>query len=84
MSTTKTVPSSVAASRAGRARLGASSASGAAARAGIRPGDIVTAVNGRPVKRVEDLRAAAENAKGTLALLVRRGDASIFVPVEVS
>jgi serine protease Do len=58
-------------------------ATGAAARAGIRPGDIVTAVNGKPVKRVEDLRAAAEKAKGTVALLVRRGDASLFVPVDV-
>ena len=58
-------------------------ASGAAARAGIRPGDVVTAVNGKPVKSAQELRAAAENAKGTLALLVRRGDSSIFVPVEV-
>ena len=58
-------------------------ASGPAARAGIREGDIVTAVNGRPVKSVDELRAAAEKAKGTVALLVRRGEASIFVPVEV-
>jgi serine protease Do len=60
------------------------SASGAAARAGIRAGDVVTAVNGRPVKSVEELRAAAEKSKGSVALLVRRGEASIFVPVEVS
>jgi serine protease Do len=58
-------------------------ATGAAARAGIRTGDVVTAVNGKPVKSVNDLRAAAEKAKGTVALLVRRGEASIFVPVEV-
>ena len=58
-------------------------AAGPAARAGIREGDIVTAVNGRPVKSVDELRAAAEKAKGTVALLVRRGEASIFVPVEV-
>ena len=58
-------------------------ASGAAARAGIRAGDVVTAVNGRPVKSVEDLRSAAEKSKGSVALLVRRGEASIFVPVEV-
>ena len=56
---------------------------GPSARAGIRPGDVVTAVNGRPVKSVEDLRAVAEKAKGTVALLVRRGESSIFVPVEV-
>jgi serine protease Do len=58
-------------------------ATGAAARAGIRAGDVVTAVNGRPVKSVEELRTAAEKAKGTVALLVRRGDASIFVPIDV-
>jgi serine protease Do len=56
---------------------------GAAARAGIRPGDVVTAVNGRQVKSADELRAAAEKAKGTVALLVKRGEASIFVPVDV-
>ena len=56
---------------------------GAAARAGIRPGDVVTAVNGRQVKSADELRAAAEKAKGTVALLVKRGEASIFVPVDI-
>jgi serine protease Do len=55
---------------------------GAAARAGIRAGDVVTAVNGKPVKNAEELRAAAEKSKGTVALLVRRGEDSIFVPIE--
>ena len=58
-------------------------ATGAAARAGIRPGDVVTAVNGKAVKSVDELRAAAARAKGSMALLVRRGDTSLFVPVEV-
>ena len=58
-------------------------ATGAAARAGIRAGDVVTAVNGKRVKSIEDLKAAAEKAKGSVALLVRRGENSIFVPVEV-
>jgi len=58
-------------------------AGGAAARAGIRPGDVVTAVNGKPVKSVADLRAAVEKAKGSVALLIRRGEASLFVPVEI-
>jgi serine protease Do len=56
---------------------------GPAARAGIRPGDVVTAVNGRPVKSAEDLRVASDKARGTVAILVRRGDQSLFVPVEV-
>ncbi len=58
-------------------------AAGAAARAGLRPGDVVTAVNGKPVKSVRDLRAAVEKAKGSVALLIRRGEASIFVPIEI-
>ena len=56
---------------------------GAAARAGIRPGDVITAVNGTPVKSPDDLRRELEKAKGSVALLVRRGDASIFVPLDI-
>jgi len=56
---------------------------GAAARAGIRPGDVITAVNGTPVKSVHELRAAADKAKDGIALLVRRGDQSLFVPLEL-
>jgi serine protease Do len=56
---------------------------GPAARAGIQPGDVITAVNGTPVKSVQDLRSAADKAKDGIALLVRRGDQSIFVPIEL-
>ena len=56
---------------------------GAAARAGIRRGDVITAVNGTPVKSPDDLRRQLEKAKGSVALLVRRGDASIFVPLDI-
>ncbi|HEX6297576.1 MAG TPA: DegQ family serine endoprotease [Burkholderiales bacterium] len=58
-------------------------AGGAAARAGIQPGDVVTAVNGTPVRSARELREAAAKANGTVALLIRRGEASLFVPVEV-
>jgi hypothetical protein len=44
---------------------------------------VVSAINGKPVKSVEELRAVAEKAKGTVALLVRRGDAITFVPVDI-
>ena len=58
-------------------------ASGPAARAGIRRGDVVVLVNGKPVKTANDLQSAAAKAKGTLAVLVKRGDQSIFVPIEI-
>jgi len=56
---------------------------GPAARAGIRPGDVITTVNGTPVKSPQELRAAAAKAKDGIAVLVRRGDQSIFVPLEL-
>jgi serine protease Do len=58
-------------------------ASGPAARAGLRPGDLIMAVNGTPVKGVDDLRRAIAKADDTAALLIRRGDTSLFVPLEV-
>src|SRR5262249_50566475 len=58
-------------------------AAGPAARAGIRQGDVVVAVNGKKLKSVDELRAATSKAKGTVALLVKRGDQSIFVPIEI-
>jgi serine protease Do len=56
---------------------------GPAARAGLRPGDVITAVNGTPVRSPDDLRKQVDKAKGSVALLVRRGEASIFVPIEI-
>jgi serine protease Do len=56
---------------------------GPAAEAGIRPGDVVLAANGKPVKDVEQLRSAVSGAKDHIALLVQRGQARIFVPVEL-
>jgi serine protease Do len=55
---------------------------GAAARAGMQPGDIVLMADGKQMKNVEDLRAATGSHGGNIALLVQRGDARIFVPVK--
>ncbi len=54
---------------------------GAAARAGVAPGDIVLQAGGKPVRTVEDLRAAAKSGK-TVALLVQRGERRLFVPLQ--
>jgi serine protease Do len=56
---------------------------GPAAAANIRPGDIVLGVNGKAVKSVKELREATEKAGKSVALLIQRGDAQIFVPVRV-
>ncbi|MEY4762576.1 MAG: hypothetical protein RLZZ200_2432 [Pseudomonadota bacterium] len=56
-------------------------ATGAAAAAGVQPGDIILGVNGTPVKSIDDLKAAAKKSGKTVALLIQRGEAQIFVPV---
>ena len=56
---------------------------GAAARAGIQPGDIVLAVNGEPIAKAEQLRALVAKAGKRIALLVQRGDGRLFVPVDL-
>lgn len=59
-------------------------ASGAAAKAGIQPGDVVLSVNGEPVNSVEKLRGLVAKAGKRIALLIMREDAKIFVPVELN
>jgi len=56
---------------------------GPSAKAGIRKGDIVLAVNGQPIKDAAQLRNLAEQAGKHLALLIQRGDSTLFVPVRV-
>ena len=56
---------------------------GAAAKAGIQSGDLVLSVNGEPITSTEQLRAVVAKAGKRIALLVERGDARIFVPVDL-
>jgi serine protease Do len=56
---------------------------GAAARAGIRAGDVIVAANRVPVATPEDLKAAIDKSGKTVALLIQRDDAQIFVPVRI-
>lgn len=51
----------------------------AAAYGGLRPGDIVSSINRRPVKRLKDIPAAVEASKDELLLKVHRGDRAFFL-----
>jgi serine protease Do len=57
-------------------------AQGAAARAGIRRGDVILAVNNQDVKSVDHFKEVmGQIDKGRIvALLVRRGNNSLYVP----
>ena len=56
---------------------------GPAERSGIRPGDIILSINGTPVQSGEQLHSLAAKAGKHVALLVQRGGAKIFVPIEL-
>jgi len=58
-------------------------AGGPAARAGIQQGDVILAVNGKPVSGVEELRKLLAGVGKHVALLIQREDAHIFVPIEL-
>ena len=56
---------------------------GAAARAGIQPGDVLLSFNGAPVKSADELRALVGKAGKSAALLIQRDRQQLFVPVEL-
>jgi serine protease Do len=56
---------------------------GAAARAGVRAGDVIVSVNRTLVKSPEQLKELIAKAGKTVALLVQRDDARIFIPVTI-
>lgn len=56
---------------------------GAAARAGIRQGDLILSLNGKPIENAEQLRDLIRDAGKHVAILVQRNDARIFIPIEL-
>jgi len=59
-------------------------ATGAAARAGIRPGDVILTVNNQEIYSVADLRRQLnEGNKKSVALLVRRGDRNLYIALRL-
>ena len=56
---------------------------GPAAIAGVEPGDVILAVNGEQVASIGEFRTAVNASGKTVALLIQRDDAEIFLPVRV-
>jgi serine protease Do len=56
--------------------------SGRAAGAGIRNGDVISEVDGKPVHGAEALRSALPAGSRPALLLVHRGGTTVFVPLE--
>ena len=59
------------------------SVAGAAAKAGINPGDVILAINGTSVKNVEQVRAIVAKSDKSVALLIQRDGDKIFVPIRL-
>jgi len=58
-------------------------AQGAAAKAGVEQGDVVLAVNGKPVSSVDEVRAILASKPKRVALLIWRDGERIFFPVNL-
>ena len=56
---------------------------GPAARAGIEAGDVLLAINGKPVQSIEQVKSVLAGKPGSVALLVQRDGDKIFVPVKL-
>ncbi len=57
---------------------------GAAARAGVQPGDVILALNDQPIDSIEQLKKIVEQSKERAALLVQRNGSRIYLPVRLS
>jgi serine protease Do len=56
---------------------------GPAAAAGVRPGDVILGVNGKPVKSIAELKTATNNGNKTVAILLEREGAQLFLPIRI-
>jgi serine protease Do len=66
-----------------RGRLVVEDVSGPALAAGLQAGDVVLGVNGAGVSTVADLKREVARAGHTVALLIQREDAQIYVPIDI-
>ncbi len=58
-------------------------ARGPAAMAGVQAGDLLLAINGTPVRNIEQVREMVAKSNQSVALLLQRGDEKIFIPVRL-
>ena len=58
-------------------------ADGPAAKAGIREGDVILAFGGEKVENPEQLKKLVDKANGNVPVLVKRDDATIYVPERI-
>lgn len=58
-------------------------ADGAAANAGVMPGDVLLSINGRAVGSIDQVKEAIGKSSKSVALLVQRGADKIFIPVRI-
>jgi len=59
-------------------------ATGAAARAGVRPGDIIVSVNNKPVNSAAELSHLLNDTKrSSVALLIKRDRGSLYLPLRL-
>ncbi len=56
---------------------------GPAAKAGIQRGDVILAFGNEKVENAEQLRKLVDKSKGSVAVLVKRDEATIYVPVKI-
>ena len=56
---------------------------GPAALAGVQPGDVLLAINGKPVTSVAQVREIVAHSDKSVALLIQRDGDRIFVPVRI-
>ncbi len=70
--------------QAGKTGLVVEKSGGAAAKAGVQPGDLIVGVGSTKVTTVDELRAQVDKAGKTAALLIEREGRQIYVPVKIS
>ncbi len=57
---------------------------GPAERAGVQPGDLLLAIDGRPVTSLAQVSVAANGTGKSVAILVQRGAMKLYVPLRLS